>query len=89
MSAAVTLPVPPELAEAVSDKERVVLTRDGRPVAAVVPIEDFEALEAAEDEQDAADARGRLAAWEAAGRPAGTTLEELASRWGIDLHAPE
>jgi prevent-host-death family protein len=33
-------------ARAERDKERVVLIRDGKPVAAVVPIEDLEALEA-------------------------------------------
>ena len=34
-------------------KERVVLTRRGRPLVAVVPIEDVERLEALEDERDA------------------------------------
>jgi prevent-host-death family protein len=74
------------------DKARVILTSDGEPVAAVVPIEDVEALgalEAAEDEKDAAEARERLVAWEAAGRPPGIPLEELAARWGIDLRQPE
>ena len=33
-------------------KERVVLTRRGKPLAAVVPIEDIEALEAMEDRID-------------------------------------
>jgi len=32
--------------------ERVVLTRNGKKVAAVVPIEDLEALEAFEDRRD-------------------------------------
>ena len=35
--------------------ERVVLTREGRQVAAVVPIEDLEALRAMESREDAAD----------------------------------
>ncbi len=80
---------PEAYAEAVGraerDKERVVLTRDGRPVAALVPIEDVEALEALEDEIDSRLADEALARWEAAGRPPGTTLEELAERWGITL----
>ena len=33
--------------------ERVVLTRNGRPVAAVIPIEDLEALEDYEERLDA------------------------------------
>ena len=37
---------------AYAKSERVVLTRNGRPVAAVVPIEDLEALEAYEEELD-------------------------------------
>ncbi|HEY3491018.1 MAG TPA: type II toxin-antitoxin system Phd/YefM family antitoxin [Candidatus Deferrimicrobiaceae bacterium] len=38
-------------------KERVVLTRHGKGLAAVVPIEDLRLLEAIEDEQDIRDAR--------------------------------
>src|SRR5262249_17192187 len=58
MSSALSLPPPTQgtadrlieaAARAERDKERVVLIRDGKPVAAVVPIEDLEALEA-EDE---------------------------------------
>ncbi|MGH7080437.1 MAG: type II toxin-antitoxin system Phd/YefM family antitoxin, partial [Acetobacteraceae bacterium] len=94
MSAAMKSPVPTEgaidrlaaLAEqAEHDKERVVLTRAGKPVAAVVPIEDLEAMEAAEDAQDAAETQRLIAEWEAAGRPLGATLEELAARHGIAL----
>ena len=40
--------------------ERTVLTRRGRPVAAIVPIGDLQALEAAEDEADNAEANRRL-----------------------------
>lgn len=42
-------------------KERVVLTRRGRKVAAVVPIEDVALLEALEDRLDLEDARRALA----------------------------
>jgi prevent-host-death family protein len=41
--------------------ERVVLTRHGRRVAAVVPIEDLELLEAIEDAQDLDEVRAALA----------------------------
>ena len=45
-------------------QERAILTRHGRPVAAVVSIEDLRALEAAEDEADLAAARESLASEE-------------------------
>jgi prevent-host-death family protein len=41
--------------------ERVVLTRHGRRVAAVVPIEDLELIEALEDARDLDDVRQALA----------------------------
>lgn len=41
--------------------ERVVLTRHGRRVAAVVPIEDLELLEQLEDARDLDDVRAALA----------------------------
>jgi prevent-host-death family protein len=79
---------PEAFAEAVGraerDKERVVLTRDGRPVAALVPIEDVEALEAIEDEYDSRLAEEALAQWEAEGRPLGCTHEELMRKYGIE-----
>jgi prevent-host-death family protein len=45
-------------------RERIVLTRHGRAVAAVISIEDLRELEAAEDEADLAAARAALAAGE-------------------------
>lgn len=42
-------------------QERTVLTRRGRPVAAVISIDDLRELEAAEDEADLAAARDALA----------------------------
>lgn len=65
-------------------KERVVLTRRGKPLAAVVPIEDVEALEAMEDAADIAEARLRYEEWERDGRQS-ISLEELAAKHGIDL----
>ena len=41
-------------------KERIILTRHGKPVAAVVPIEDYELLEQIEDRIDLEDARAAL-----------------------------
>ncbi len=43
-------------------KERVVLTRHGRRVVAVIPASDLELLEALEDSIDLAEARAALAA---------------------------
>ena len=63
-------------------KQRVVVTRHGRPAVAVVPIEDLEILEALEDERDAAEIRAALA--EGAGQPT-ITLEALAAREGLKL----
>ena len=95
MSAVLSMPLPSDpggdrLAEAAAhaehDKDRVVLTRGGKPVAAVVPIEDLEALEAAEDEHDSRLAAEAIAQWESEGRPVGCTHEEMLARYGI---APE
>lgn len=71
------------------DHRRVLQTRDGRPVAAVVSMEDLAALErldAAEDAFWTAEANTALARWDADGRPAGTSHDELLARHGI---APE
>lgn len=42
-------------------KERFVLTRRGKRVAAIVPVEDLELLEELEDQMDVAAARAALA----------------------------
>jgi prevent-host-death family protein len=70
---------------AAHDKARVLLTRDGKPVAAIVPIEDYEALEAIEDAYDAKLAGEAIAAWEAAGRPPCIPMADVARELGIDL----
>lgn len=91
------LPLPPlsegtadRLAEAAvraeRDKERVVLMRDGKPVAAVVPIEDLEALEAG-DEYWSRAVEEIIAEWKAADRPAGIPIEDIARDPGIDVAA--
>jgi prevent-host-death family protein len=53
-------------------KERIILTRRGRPMAALVPLEDLELLDKLENEADAEEvrlareeaARGEVVAWE-------------------------
>jgi prevent-host-death family protein len=42
-------------------KERIVLTRHGKPLAALVPLEDLELLEQWEDEADVEAARAAMA----------------------------
>jgi len=68
---------------------RVVLTRDGRPVAAVVPIADLRALEetGGEDAYWSGAAEAAVRQWDAEGRPAGIPMEEIARELGIDLAA--
>ncbi len=95
MSIASSIPLPTELPlglmpDAVQhvehDDVRVVLTRDGQPVAAIVSLHDLRALEeldAAEDAYLSRLAAEAVARWEAAGRPAGVTHEELLARYGI------
>ena len=95
MSSVLPLPLPTEgaadrltgaAARAERDKERVVLIRDRKPVAAVVPIEDLEALEA-EDKYWSRAADEAIGEWEAAGRPAGIPIEDIVRDLGIDLTA--
>jgi prevent-host-death family protein len=50
-------------------KERVTVTRRGRAVAAMVPIEDLKFLEAVEDQLDAQEALRALEEWEKKGKP--------------------
>lgn len=75
------------VARAEAGKERVILTREGRPVAAVVSMEDLAALEAwevREDELDAASVRAGLAEYEQSGQT-WATLEDIAAEHGIKL----
>jgi len=53
-------------------KERIILTRRGKPIAALVPLEDLELLDELENAADAEDvrlareeaARGEIVAWD-------------------------
>jgi prevent-host-death family protein len=84
-----SIPLPPDAIKHVAqDGERVVLTRDGQPVAAIVPLHDLRALEELDDAED--DHLSRVAAeaiakWEAEGRPAGIPIEDIARDLDIDL----
>lgn len=70
------------LKRAVKDKDRVVLTRRGKPVAALVPIEDLKFLEAIEDRLDAEEYRRAKEEFERSGEPA-IPLDDVVRRLGI------
>jgi prevent-host-death family protein len=84
-----SIPLPPDTIEhVVQDDARVVLTRDGQPVAAIVPLHDLRALEELDDAEDAYLSRvaaEAIAKWEAEGRPAGIPIEDIARDLDIDL----
>ncbi len=61
----------------------MVLTRDGQPWVAVVPVDDLAWLEALEDRRDAELLRRARAEWEAFGRKA-AILDEVVARLGIE-----
>lgn len=91
MSEAVTIPLPVDpVRDAVEiverDDRRVVLTRDGAPVAAMVSLDDLRALEeldAGEDAHWSRVAAEAVARWEAEGRPEGVSHEDLMARYGV------
>ena len=61
-------------------KERVVITRRGRDIAAIVPVEDLALLEALEDRIDLEDARKALAE---TGRKGSIPWTQLKARLGL------
>ncbi|MCZ7645637.1 MAG: type II toxin-antitoxin system Phd/YefM family antitoxin [Planctomycetota bacterium] len=63
-------------------KERVTLTRRGRPVAALVPVEDLALLEALEDKLDLDEARKALAAFKKSGKQA-SSLAAVKKKLGL------
>jgi len=65
-------------------KERVVIRKRRKRVAALVPIEDLELLEALEDERDLADIRARLKEWKRSGEPL-IPIEKIARKYGVKL----
>jgi prevent-host-death family protein len=70
------------LRRAVKDKDRVVLTRRGKPVAALVPIEDLELIEAIEDRLDAEEFRRAKEEFERSGEPA-IPWEKIKAEFGL------
>jgi PHD/YefM family antitoxin component YafN of YafNO toxin-antitoxin module len=68
------------------DDVRVLLTRDGEPVAAIVPVDLLRALEEMDHAEEAYWERladEAAARWEADGRPPGISHEEMLERYGI------
>jgi prevent-host-death family protein len=63
--------------------ERVLLTRDGQPLAAIVPAADMDWLEALEDELDAEALRRARAEWEQSGRKT-VALDALVRELGLE-----
>ena len=57
--------------------ERLVLQRNGKDVAAIIPMEDYNLIEALEDAADVAFAK------EAMKEEGGITLEELSKKYGL------
>lgn len=75
--------LPAAVDRTVATGERVVLTRDGRPLAAIVSAADMAWLEALEDELDAEALRRARAEWERSGRKT-VPLDALARELGLD-----
>ena len=61
-----------------------MLTRRGKPVAAMVPLEDLKSLEALEDRADLTEMDEALRGFEASGECA-VVLEDVARELGINL----
>jgi len=62
-------------------KERIVFTRRGKGIAALIPLEDLALVEAAEDRQDAEEIRRRVKEWERGGRKT-VSLEQVSKAHG-------
>lgn len=63
-------------------KERVILTRRGKALAALVPLDDVDLLEELEDLLDVEDARAALEKW-GRSRKRPVMLDELLDEFGI------
>ena len=64
-------------------KERVILTRRGKALVAVVPLEDLDLLEEVEDRRDVADARAALEKRKRSGDEP-VMLDEVLKEFGIE-----
>jgi prevent-host-death family protein len=70
--------------DAAASGHRTVITRDGEPWAAVVPVDDLAWLESLEDRIDAELLRRARAEWQASGSHT-ATLDEVVARLGIEV----
>ena len=68
MTAKATQPLGATLDRVTRERERVIVRRRGKDVAALVPLEDLAALEAMEDRLDARDFRAAKRQWERGGQ---------------------
>lgn len=62
-------------------QERIVLTRRGKALAAVIPIEDLEWLQQLEDQHDIAEAEAALKEYRETGES--VSLEEIKAEYGL------
>jgi prevent-host-death family protein len=74
--------LPAAIDRAAATGERVLLTREGEPVVAIVPAADAAWLEALEDELDAEALRRAREEWERGGRKT-VPLDDLARELGL------
>lgn len=63
--------------------ERVVILKHGKPMAALIPVNDLDALERLEDEADVRIARERIAEIDA-GRAETVSFEEVVAELGLN-----
>lgn len=73
---------PATLDRVVRDRERVIVSRHGKKVAALVPLKDLAALEKLEDRLDAADLQSARKLWERGGRKT-VPWEKLKAELGL------
>ena len=66
----------------VRNRERVIVRRQGKEVAAIVPMEDLAALEEMEDHLDAKDFRAAKRQWQRGGRKT-VTWDKLKAELGL------
>ena len=76
------LSLPETLRRVAGERERVIVRRRGKDVAALVPLEDLAALEEMEDRQDARDFRAAKRQWERGGKKT-VSWEKLKAELGM------
>ena len=91
MSLAATIPLPADIGQVETGHGRVLLTRAGEPVAALVSVTDLQRLDELDAREDMALSRiaeDAMAQWESEGRPRGLSHADLLARYGITADAP-